>query len=60
MARHRRHPQVRIPVEQYAATVPEARADRVRTEGAAIGRLLGWTPGNDPTAFLYGDDGLPR
>lgn len=36
----------------------DAEVDRIVRKGAAIGQMLGWTDDTDPTADLYGTDGL--
>lgn len=54
---------VRAAVEHYAAMLRRRRDGRVEAvlnEGAAIGRSFGLRRGEDPTADLYDDDGLPR
>lgn len=50
-------------VEHYAAALRRSsgtQIDEILEEGAKLGRMFGLSPGDDPTAELYDETGLPR
>lgn len=53
---------IRRAVDDYLRAVESEtheKEQRILSEGAHIGRILGLSPGDDPTQDLYDENGLP-